>query len=144
MFNNVPTTTSAAAATTTTLHHHAGVDPTIMGYGPVPAIRGLLKSSGLTVDQVSSRMSPLLSPVITSSFPCRLICLKSTRRSPASACHANIPQIRNNLHITLEYPSHDLQILFILPAYRMPRGVTRRQVLGLRERPWPRPLPLQR
>ena len=42
-------------------HHHlsyAGVDPTIMGYGPVPAIRGLLKSSGLTVDQVTRPLSP--------------------------------------------------------------------------------------
>jgi acetyl-CoA acyltransferase 2 len=33
-------------------YHISGVDPTIMGYGPVPAIRGLLKSSGLTIDQI--------------------------------------------------------------------------------------------
>jgi len=62
---------SSRTASTTTRHtSYAGVDPTIMGYGPVPAIRGvppsvllssspyltfvsgLLKSSGLTVDQV--------------------------------------------------------------------------------------------
>jgi acetyl-CoA acyltransferase 2 len=29
-----------------------GVDPTIMGIGPVPAIRNLLKNSGMTLDQI--------------------------------------------------------------------------------------------
>ena len=42
---------------------HSGVDPTIMGYGPVPAIRGLLKSSGLTMEQVShNSAASFLSP----------------------------------------------------------------------------------
>lgn len=30
----------------------AGVDPSIMGIGPVPAIRNLLKSTGKTLDDI--------------------------------------------------------------------------------------------
>jgi acetyl-CoA acyltransferase 2 len=32
--------------------HRVGCDPTIMGIGPVEAIRGVLKVSGLTLDQI--------------------------------------------------------------------------------------------
>ena len=33
-------------------HAHAGVDPNIMGIGPVPATQAALKRAGLTVDQL--------------------------------------------------------------------------------------------
>lgn len=33
-------------------HHHPGVDPSIMGIGPVPAIRGALKRAGLKLSDM--------------------------------------------------------------------------------------------
>jgi acetyl-CoA acyltransferase 2 len=33
-------------------YHIAGVEPTKMGFGPVPAIKGALKHAGLTLDQM--------------------------------------------------------------------------------------------
>jgi len=33
-------------------YHVSGVDPKIMGIGPVPAIQNLLKKNKLTVDQI--------------------------------------------------------------------------------------------
>ena len=50
-----------------------------MGYGPVPAIRGLLKSSGLTVDQVHSLSLPM--------NPCLVLLTKY----PLFVLSANLP-----------------------------------------------------
>lgn len=34
-------------------YHVSGVDPTIMGIGPAPAIRGVLEKAGLSLDDIS-------------------------------------------------------------------------------------------
>jgi hypothetical protein len=59
-----------------------------MGYGPVPAIRGLLKSSGLTIDQAGFSL-PRAHHLLSNSFDCiccRLTFSKSTRLLLASVC----------------------------------------------------------
>jgi hypothetical protein len=97
-----------------------------MGYGPVPAIRGLLKSSGLTVDQVGfvlSRRDCVLI-LLTPSFRARLTCSKSTRRLLDSACY------RRYQHCA--------------PCFHFACRVTCPQISCLREGSWSGPLPLQR